>query len=64
MGDHFLLVGRVEACRATGDFSDFWGFKKYKPILYTGWRDGMTTYGEGKAVSLKRRTLQKTVVRR
>ncbi len=44
LGDHFLLVGKVEACYASEDFSDFWAFRKYKPILYTGWRKGMTTY--------------------
>ena len=43
-GDHFLLVGRVEACYASDDFSDFWAYKRYRPILYTGWRDGMSTY--------------------
>jgi len=44
MGDHILLVGRAEACYASEDFSDFWGFARYRPILYTGWKDGMTTY--------------------
>ncbi len=43
-GDHVLLVGKVEACYASGDFSDFWAYKEYRPILYTGWRGGMTTY--------------------
>jgi flavin reductase (DIM6/NTAB) family NADH-FMN oxidoreductase RutF len=43
-GDHTLLVGRVTACRASSDFSDFWAYKKYRPILYTGWRGGMSTY--------------------
>ncbi len=47
LGDHVLLVGKVEASYASEDFTDFWAFKKYKPILYTGWRDGMTTYSEG-----------------
>jgi flavin reductase (DIM6/NTAB) family NADH-FMN oxidoreductase RutF len=47
LGDHVLLVGRVESSYASEDFSDFWDFGKYKPILYTGWRDGMTTYVEG-----------------
>ena len=44
MGDHILLVGRVEACYASDDFSDFWKFEKYRPILYTGWKEGMTVY--------------------
>ena len=44
-GDHVLLIGRVEACYASDDFSDFWSYRDYRPILYTGWRNGMTTYG-------------------
>ncbi len=43
LGDHVLLVGLVKACYASGKFGDFWDFKAYRPILYTGWRDGMTT---------------------
>lgn len=45
LGDHILLVGRAEACYASSDFSDFWAYKEYSPILYTGWRGGMSTYG-------------------
>lgn len=44
LGDHVLLVGLVKACYASGKFGDFWDFKAYRPILYTGWRAGMTTY--------------------
>ena len=44
VGDLLLLTGRVRAARATGAFADFWDFSKYRPLLYTGWRDGMTTY--------------------
>ncbi|MDG6910612.1 MAG: flavin reductase family protein [Nitrososphaerota archaeon] len=44
VGDHLLLVGRVEAAYASGAFTDFWDFTKYKPLLYTGWREGLTTY--------------------
>ena len=44
LGDHVVLVGKVEAAYATGAFTDFWDFGRYAPILYTGWRDGMTTY--------------------
>jgi flavin reductase (DIM6/NTAB) family NADH-FMN oxidoreductase RutF len=44
LGDHILLVGLVKACYASGKFSDFWDFKAYRPVLYTGWRGGMTTY--------------------
>jgi 3-hydroxy-9,10-secoandrosta-1,3,5(10)-triene-9,17-dione monooxygenase reductase component len=43
-GDHVLLVGRVEACYASDDFAEFWTFARYRPILYTGWKEGMTTY--------------------
>ena len=44
LGDHVLLVGLVKAARSSGAFSDFWDFHKYRPILYAGWRDKMTTY--------------------
>lgn len=43
-GDHVLLVGEVHAAYAADAFSDFWDFRRYKPILYTGWKDGMTTF--------------------
>jgi len=43
-GDHLLLVGLVRAAYATNAFSDFWDFGRYKPILYTGWKDGMTLF--------------------
>jgi flavin reductase (DIM6/NTAB) family NADH-FMN oxidoreductase RutF len=46
LGDHVFLVGKVVASRAVADFTDFWTFKEYRPILYTGWRRGMTTYSE------------------
>jgi flavin reductase (DIM6/NTAB) family NADH-FMN oxidoreductase RutF len=44
VGDHDLLIGLVRAAHATNAFSDFWDFGKYKPILYTGWKDGMTLF--------------------
>jgi len=44
IGDHVLLVGLVKACYSTDKFSEFWDFKRYTPVLYTGWREGMTTY--------------------
>lgn len=47
LGDHLLVVGRVEACYASGGFGEFWDFRKYRPILYTGWKGGLTTYGTG-----------------
>lgn len=47
-GDHLLLIGRVMAATAGPAFSDFWDFRKYSPILYTGWKNGMTTLpGQG-----------------
>jgi flavin reductase (DIM6/NTAB) family NADH-FMN oxidoreductase RutF len=44
LGDHVLLVGRVGAAYASDAFSDSWDFALYKPLLYTGWRNGLTTY--------------------
>ena len=44
LGDHLLLVGLVRAAYASDAFSDFWDFRRYKPILYTGWKDGMTVF--------------------
>lgn len=43
-GDHVLLIGLVRAAYATNAFSDFWDFRRYKPILYTGWKEGITTF--------------------
>lgn len=43
-GDHLLLVGDVKSATASTAFSDSWDFRQYSPILYSGWRDGMTTY--------------------
>lgn len=47
LGDHFLVVGLVKTASASASFSDFWNFRRYRPILYTGWRDGMSTYPVG-----------------
>lgn len=44
LGDHVLLVGLVKACYASKKFDGFWNFERYRPILYTGWKDGLTTY--------------------
>ena len=44
MGDHLLLYARVDSAYASGSFTDFWDYRRYKPILYTGWKEGMTTY--------------------
>jgi len=46
LGDHVLIVGLVKACYASDKFSDFWDFRRYRPVLYTGWRAGLTTYDE------------------
>ena len=43
LGDHLLLVGQVEEVSASEAFDDFWDFRKYHPLLYTGWRDGLRT---------------------
>ena len=42
-GDHLLLVGEVKSARATDAFDGFWDFSRYRPLLYTGWREGLTT---------------------
>jgi flavin reductase (DIM6/NTAB) family NADH-FMN oxidoreductase RutF len=44
LGDHLLLMGLVEAAYASSAFTDFWDYSKYRPLLYTGWRDGLTAY--------------------
>ena len=43
-GDHLLLVAEVRAARSRGAFTDSWDYAQYKPLLYTGWKGGMTTY--------------------
>lgn len=35
-GDHKFVVGLVEEAKAEADFGDYWEFKSYDPILYTG----------------------------
>ena len=45
-GDHLLLVGMVKAAYASGAFTEFWDFGRYRPVLYTGWREGLTMYPE------------------
>lgn len=44
IGDHIMLIGEVRAAYAASAFNDFWDYSQYKPLLYAGWRDGMTTY--------------------
>jgi flavin reductase (DIM6/NTAB) family NADH-FMN oxidoreductase RutF len=46
-GDHVLLIGKVVESYASEDFREYWSFRNYKPILYTGIKDGFTMYGEG-----------------
>lgn len=46
-GDHVLLVGKVEAAYASADFRGYWRFSRYRPILYAGWRGGMSSYKRG-----------------
>ncbi|HYB45682.1 MAG TPA: flavin reductase family protein [Nitrososphaerales archaeon] len=46
LGDHFLLVGKIEAALATSDFRGYWRFKSYHPLLYTGWQGGLSLYGK------------------
>jgi 3-hydroxy-9,10-secoandrosta-1,3,5(10)-triene-9,17-dione monooxygenase reductase component len=35
-GDHDLMVGRVLAARADDDFDEYWNFRDYSPMMYTG----------------------------
>jgi flavin reductase (DIM6/NTAB) family NADH-FMN oxidoreductase RutF len=40
LGDHELLVGKVQDARASEDFQDYWKFQKYSPVLYAGIQEG------------------------
>ena len=51
-GDHVLLIGRIESAMATSDFKEYWGFKSYEPMLYSGWAGRMKLYSP---VNRKRR---------
>ena len=44
VGDHLLILGQVRCASADGAFTDSWDFRRYRPILYTGWKGGMTSY--------------------
>lgn len=35
-GDHNLVTGEVVSASAVEDFADYWAFKEYSPILYSG----------------------------
>ncbi len=40
LGDHELLIGKVQAAHASDDFMDYWQFKAYNPVLYAGTVEG------------------------
>jgi flavin reductase (DIM6/NTAB) family NADH-FMN oxidoreductase RutF len=40
LGDHELLVGKVQDARASEDFQGFWRFQTYNPVLYAGTQEG------------------------
>jgi len=40
LGDHELLVGKVQDARASEDFQDYWRFQAYNPVLYAGIQEG------------------------
>jgi flavin reductase (DIM6/NTAB) family NADH-FMN oxidoreductase RutF len=46
-GDHVMLVGEVKGAEASSAFRGSWDFRRYSPVLYTGWDGGMTTYAGG-----------------
>ena len=43
IGDHDLIVGEVKSASASDDYKDYWQFKNYHPILYTGSEGGFRT---------------------
>jgi len=47
LGDHELLVAKVQAATASEDFRDYWRFESYEPVLYAGTRDGSFTPYKG-----------------
>jgi flavin reductase (DIM6/NTAB) family NADH-FMN oxidoreductase RutF len=40
LGDHELLVGKVQDARAAEDFQEYWRFQSYNPLLYAGIQNG------------------------
>ncbi len=44
LGDHDFIVGEVMAAYAQPDFSGYWQFKRYRPILYVGSPDRLRMY--------------------
>ena len=48
LGDHELLVGKVQDARASEDFQEYWKFQTYHPVLYAGVQEGaFRTYEPG-----------------
>lgn len=45
-GDHLILTGEIVAAYASEAFVEFWDYKLYRPILYAGWKDGLSLYGD------------------
>jgi flavin reductase (DIM6/NTAB) family NADH-FMN oxidoreductase RutF len=44
LGDHDFIVGEVKASYSESDFSEYWQFRRYRPILYIGSPDRFRTY--------------------
>jgi flavin reductase (DIM6/NTAB) family NADH-FMN oxidoreductase RutF len=44
LGDHDFIVGEVKGSYSESDFSEYWQFKRYRPILYIGSPDRFRTY--------------------
>jgi flavin reductase (DIM6/NTAB) family NADH-FMN oxidoreductase RutF len=40
LGDHEMLVGKVQAAAASDDFQEYWRFESYTPVLYAGIQGG------------------------
>jgi flavin reductase (DIM6/NTAB) family NADH-FMN oxidoreductase RutF len=62
-GTHQLVIAEVVAASATEDFSDYWDFTKYNPLLYAGTLNGkgkswmfMSGRAEVARISLKHQT--------
>jgi flavin reductase (DIM6/NTAB) family NADH-FMN oxidoreductase RutF len=43
-GDRDLIVGKVEGVHTSADFQEYWRFRSYRPILYTGWQGKLATF--------------------
>lgn len=52
LGDNELVIGNVVSARTSGDFSDYWQFKTYEPLVYIGAVPGKMA---GKYVQLESR---------